>query len=364
MSEYTVVDVSRYNKIIDWAKAKPYIGGAIIQVGYGRNIAKQDDPYGVRNITECERLGIPWGPYIYSYASSVDAVKSEFEHAKRICKDYRPSFPWYLDLEENKYGSFARTAAKTWYDLCKKEGVMPGIYTGAYYFKSFISGVNLPGCSWWIAAYGTNNGLPQERFKPRIGIYYDGWQYTSVKKIDGFPGVVDASIFYKTFPMNSYGKPKPAPTTPVNNKSVDELAKEVLDGKWGNGDDRQRRLTEAGYDYNAVQKRVNEMLKEKQPQVKKKTIDELAKEVIDGKWKTGADRIRLLTESGYDANAVQKRVNELLKTSNTITYTVKKGDTLARIGSNYGVDYKKIAKDNGIVNPNLIYPGQKIKIIR
>ena len=44
-------------------------------------------------------------------------------------------------------------------------------------------------------------------------------------------------------------------------KSVDEIAREVIQGKWGNGTDRKKRLTNAGYDYNAVQKRVNELMK-------------------------------------------------------------------------------------------------------
>ena len=43
-------------------------------------------------------------------------------------------------------------------------------------------------------------------------------------------------------------------------KSVDELAREVIQGLWGNGQDRKNRLQAAGYDYNAVQKRVNELL--------------------------------------------------------------------------------------------------------
>lgn len=91
------------------------------------------------------------------------------------------------------------------------------------------------------------------------------------------------------------------------NKTVDELAKEVIQGKWGAGDERKKRLTAAGYDYSAVQTRVNEMLSGK------KTVDELAREVIVGKWSTGNERERLLKQAGYDYKAVQKRVNELLK---------------------------------------------------
>lgn len=89
-------------------------------------------------------------------------------------------------------------------------------------------------------------------------------------------------------------------------KSIDELAKEVIAGLWGNGAERKQRLTEAGFDYEAVQSRVNELL------TPTKTVDELAREVIQGKWGTGQNRKDRLTQAGYDYAAVQARVNELM----------------------------------------------------
>jgi hypothetical protein len=94
------------------------------------------------------------------------------------------------------------------------------------------------------------------------------------------------------------------PTT----KSVDVIAQEVIAGKWGSGTDRKKRLTNAGYDYGVVQKRVNEIL----TQPAKKSIDTIAREVIQGKWGVGTDRKKRLTNAGYNYNEVQKRVNELL----------------------------------------------------
>ena len=44
-------------------------------------------------------------------------------------------------------------------------------------------------------------------------------------------------------------------------KSVDEIAREVIHGDWGNGTERKNRISAAGYDYSAVQKRVNELLR-------------------------------------------------------------------------------------------------------
>ena len=93
-------------------------------------------------------------------------------------------------------------------------------------------------------------------------------------------------------------------------KPVDTVAREVIAGQWGNGEDRKARLTQAGYDYNVVQARVNEILS---PQPQRKSIDEIANEVIAGKWGNNPERKRRLESAGYDYNAVQKRVNQLMK---------------------------------------------------
>lgn len=106
---------------------------------------------------------------------------------------------------------------------------------------------------------------------------------------------------------------KPATTHPVTpsqpaKKSVDEIAKEVIAGKWGNGEERKKRLTAAGYNYTTVQKRVNELVAPK-----KKSVTDIAKEVIAGKWGNGLTRRNKLKKAGYDYKAVQKEVNRLLK---------------------------------------------------
>ena len=99
-------------------------------------------------------------------------------------------------------------------------------------------------------------------------------------------------------------------TSQTKKKSVDELAKEVIAGKWSAGEERKQKLTAAGYDYSAVQNRVNELLSGKTPQ---KSVDELAREVIAGKWGNGEERRKKLTAAGYNYSAVQNRVNELMR---------------------------------------------------
>ena len=89
-----------------------------------------------------------------------------------------------------------------------------------------------------------------------------------------------------------------------------------MEGKWGNGADRKKKLTQAGYDYNLVQAEVNKLVKGAATTTttpKKKSNEEIAKEVIAGKWGNGATRQKKLTNAGYDYKAIQKIVNKLIK---------------------------------------------------
>ena len=124
----------------------------------------------------------------------------------------------------------------------------------------------------------------------------------------------------------------PTPTPAPVKKSVDEIAQEVIRGEWGNGSDRRARIESAGYDYDAVQDRVNEIL-DGTPSTPKKSIDELAQEVIRGDWGNGSDRRKALESAGYDYDAVQNRVNELsegskpqLKSIDEVAKEVIRGD--------------------------------------
>ena len=94
-------------------------------------------------------------------------------------------------------------------------------------------------------------------------------------------------------------------------KSTTEIAKEVLAGKWGNGDDRKKKLQTAGYNYAAVQAEVNRLAKGGSST--KKSVTAVAKEVLAGKWGNGDARKKKLQAAGYNYNAVQKEVNRLMR---------------------------------------------------
>lgn len=135
-----------------------------------------------------------------------------------------------------------------------------------------------------------------------------------------------------SFDDNKTPEVVPTPTPAPVKKSVDEIAQEVIRGEWGNGSDRRARIESAGYDYDAVQDRVNEIL-EGTPSTPKKSIDQLAQEVIRGDWGNGSDRRKALESAGYDYDAVQNRVNELsqgskpqLKSIDEVAKEVIRGD--------------------------------------
>ena len=159
----------------------------------------------------------------------------------------------------------------------------------------------------------------------------------------------------------------PASSNP--GKSIDQLAQEVINGFWGNGDDRKNRLQAAGYDYNAIQDKVNQILSGSQKPAKK-SIDEIAKEVIAGQWGNGQDRVNRLQVAGYNYEEVQNKVNQLIgggskPSDSAVYYTVKPGDSLSSIAAKHGMNWRTIYNNNKATignNPNKIYVGQKLRI--
>lgn len=123
------------------------------------------------------------------------------------------------------------------------------------------------------------------------------------------PGPYLASKFpYIAQEVNRRLQAVQAPQSAPAGKTVEQIAREVIAGKWGVSPERQRRLAAAGYDAAAVQAKVNELLRKPA----KKSNEEVAREVIAGKWGVNPERRQRLTAAGYDATAIQALVNKLL----------------------------------------------------
>lgn len=288
------IDISTWQGNINLAPYKKQF--VIIRAGFDLTT----DNKAVRNMNECDRLGIPYGVYWYSYALNASQAVKEAEACLRVIKGRNIRVGVWLDMEDadhykSKHGvtSASRISAicKAFCQTIEKAGYYTGIYASASWFGSKIVGCDM--YDKWVASWGSNNGKLQNDTSGMGTLH----QYTSKP--------LDKNVMY--VPLSTYQ----SKAKPVKKKTVDELAKEVLDGKWGTGDERKKKLTAAGYDYDAVQARVNELLKPK------KTVAQLAQEVIDGKWGTGKDREKRLTEAGYSYKDVQAKVNEILANKGT-----------------------------------------------
>lgn len=344
------IDISKHNGNIN---LEPYKGQfVIIRVGYGH--FHLDEKF-ERNVAECKRLGIPFGVYHYSYALNEADAEAEARGVLNAIAKYKNDIKvgvWF-DMEDadgykKKHGfKFSNsTIAPICYKFCKMiedAGYYSGIYTSSSWLQ-YVKGLN-DRFDKWVASWGKNDGSQHTNTSQSGTIQ----QYTSKP--------LDKNIMYADISRYSRGN-----TTPVKPqlKPIDQIADEVIAGKWGNGSDRKKRLTDAGYDYNAVQDIVN---KKVAPQLK--PIDQIASEVIAGQWGDGNDRKNRLEQAGYNYDAVQKAVNQKMnakKQTAHVYHVVKRGDTLSGIASKYGTTWQKLQAMNGIRNPNKIYPGQRIRV--
>lgn len=340
------IDVSSHNGDINWGAVKSQIDFAIIRLGYGDNIERQDDSYFIKNVNGCINNNIPFGVYIYSYALNLggsESIQSEVDHTKKmLSKISKKPFCVYIDMEDDSTIKLGKTMLTNFaLEFCKQiknAGYKAGVYANENWFKNFlqVSTIASFGYSIWCAKYSEN--------KPNITSNYDIWQYSSTGSVDGINGNVDMNYMYNNIIGNQS----------TSEKTIDELAKEVIAGKYGNGEARKKAL---GDKYNQVQERVNQLLK--QP---KKSVEEIAKEVIAGKWGNGNDRKNRLTNAGYNYNEVQSKVNSLLGSDNKVYYTIRSGDNLSSIAKKYGTTVNQLVQWNNIKNPNLIYPNQKIRV--
>lgn len=346
------IDVSEFQGTIDWDKVKKSgVEFAILKLAniYDYDSNYKDSKFDV-NYKNAKAEGIKVGAYIYNYCNSVDTLKKGLKWAFEKLGNKKLDLPIYLDMEDSDIQGESKASltkqCNEFNKYVKNEGYQAGVYANANWLKNELNMSDFDkDLSIWVAQYGVS--------KPQIN-NPDIWQYSSSGKVSGVSGNCDMNYLYNEDIIKQSGS---AETT--DKKSVDELANEVIDGKWGDGETRKSKLEKAGYDYDKVQNRVNEILSSEN---KKKSVTEVAKDVINGDYGNGEERKKKLEAEGYDYDQVQAKVNQLLGANVTKTYTVKSGDTLSGIASKYKTTVSKLVKDNNIKNANLIYVGQKIVI--
>ena len=319
-----------------------------------------EDKKAARNIELAINAGKPYGLYIYSYALTREEAKKEaanviaFANSRRV----KPKF-LVIDMEDadNYKAHNGMPSNDTLRGICTEEcvafeqaGYYAMIYASSKWFRNQLAGLNRfdKWVAHWPVSGGKQKGMatdPSRENASNCGI----WQFTSAGKLNGYNGNLDMNYLYKDAIL---GENTPTPqlstTTSVEGSTL-ELAIRVMKGEFGDGDNRKNNL---GNRYNEVQDFINHIYNT--------SVDTLAAEVKAGKYGNGDQRKEVLG-SKYDE--VQKAVNNSYGGgSSEKVYIVKSGDTLSSIAAKFGTSYQKIAKDNNISNPNLIYPGQRLVI--
>ena len=192
------IDVSEFQGKIDWEKVKnDGIEFAILRCGYGMDFSNQDDVEYERNANECERLGIPYGVYLMSYANTVEKARSEAEHVLRLIEGRKISLGVWHDIEDNgTSGAINKETLtniiNTFCNTIKNAGHRVGVYASLNWLENKIEKTIKDNYDIWVAQYYS---------KCEYEGKYIMWQHTSSGKVNGISTNVDMNILYEDLPV-------------------------------------------------------------------------------------------------------------------------------------------------------------------
>lgn len=261
MSEVFGIDVSHYQGPIDWeAVARDNKKFAIIKCQYEAQSHRIDE-YFERNYKGAGENGLSRGVYIYiaraSMADPEGDAKSLLNHLKGRTLEYGI----WLDLEDKslevKGKAYIGELAKKYAEIFRRAGYYVGIYCNRDWYLRLIPNYILNDFDFWIARYPRNDTgkyNPQSSLRPNYKVAV-AWQYSSKGNVAGIATRCDLNVDFD-------GVVNLIASSAVR-KSVDEIAQEVLEDKWGTDETRKRLLESAGYNYKEIQKKVTELYKNK-----------------------------------------------------------------------------------------------------
>lgn len=351
------IDISRYQKGMQLSQAKAEgVEFVIIKAG-GADDGKYRDSQFNQFYRQAKAADLTRCAYYFGQAFSVEAAEKEAAHLIQILQGTDIRWTFY-DVEGkmlNQGRQHLTDIVKKFCEVMEGAGYHCGIYASESSFNGRMNDDQLIGITHWVARWSRT--VPKLTSGARIAIWQFGGE-TNLLRSNRISSIVTDQN-YSYIDITDQG-PAEGKEPEQAKKTVEDLAKEVIAGAWGNGSDRKERLTAAGYSYEEVQKRVDEILKPD-----KKTTAELAQEVLAGVWGNGATRAKKLQEAGYDYKEVQDEVNRIaeMRKQSGKTYIVVKGDTLSRIAKRYGTTVARIVEANSIQDPNKIYVGQEIRIL-
>lgn len=190
------IDVSSHNKVIDWNQARQDdVSYAIIRCGYASERIvdgkdKYEDEYWRRNADECERLGIPYGTYLYSYADNVAYAQSEARHALKLIGGRKLAYPVFFDMEDAevaKATDFYAVAA-AFCEMIEAAGYRAGVYASLSWWREKLTDPRFDRWVRWVARYdgtATSSGYWRD---------HAFWQVTSAGHVAGISTSVDLNL--------------------------------------------------------------------------------------------------------------------------------------------------------------------------
>ena len=421
---YRIIDVSDNNGQLDWDTIKSSIDGAIIRIGFGSDYENQDDKQAIRNMRECERLGIPYGVYIYSYCLNIEEARSEAAHALRMIKGFNPVLGVWFDMEDadgykRNHGLVPEQNGELLTDFCiefmniiKDAGYITGVYASYSYFANILNDDRLTsfdGFNRWLAHWGIN--------EPSMDCLL--WQCTSDAVIDGSSARTDFNYYYGELPNVE-------PTTPseptednfesgdtetkyhvgdyvsyhtiyASSTSENGLTPSITEGMITNiiTSARNPYLINGGTGWindNCVENNNENTSEPESPDVEESTglahsvgeyvtysalfASSTSEEPLNPLYTDGT--ITAIAEGARNPYLIENGrgwVNDSVINGSSApednyeepsydTYEVESGDCLSAIGDKLGVDWYSIAEANGIGEPYTIYPGQSLIIPR
>lgn len=216
------VDISEMNGVVDFQALKNAgVQFVIIRCGFGSDYTNQDDKRFAENVRKAEAAGIPWGAYLYSYATTTAMAKSEAQHTLRLLAGRKPLYGVWYDVEDSSQaGADLVSICQTYCDALEAAGVYCGIYSMLAWLNSKLNNPRLDKYDKWVAQWSSQCDYQ----KP-----YGMWQYTDKWSIGG--KVFDGNRAYQDYPsivnaMNSETEPEKeeAELTEAQVKAIAEKA--------------------------------------------------------------------------------------------------------------------------------------------
>ena len=191
------IDVSKWQGKIDWKKVSMSgIDFAMIRSSFGN---MHTDEKLAENVAGCEKYGIPYGFYHYSYADSVNEARKEARYFLSVIKKYNPEYPIVLDIENDHFKKMSRKQVTNiivaFSEEIENAGYYVSIYSFANFFNDYVDMSKIKNYDIWIACWGDEE---------RLNSFYDGpygmWQYSATGSVNGIDGEVDLDYAYKDYP--------------------------------------------------------------------------------------------------------------------------------------------------------------------